>query len=360
METQSTKQRIQIKSKVTSYNKERLYLVWFQNRKRTWESTNEFYFATPKGVFEKQHNKEVKIKVEALRNEREKQFFSNEIDEIIEQKKLKNQDFYTFFDTYIENYTQKDKRVMQAVYLQFKAFSPPPLSTKQVDETLCNKFKEYLESKLNGESPQSYFARFKKFLTYSSKGKNKIFKQNPAVDIKNTKLESSLEKDTLNIEELKLLMNTNCGNEDVKRSFLFACNTGLRFVDIKSLKWKHIKDDKVQINQTKTDVNVKVDLNNNAKQFLDERGNEEDLVFKLPRHNATLKNLDYWGKRAGIEKHITFHVARHTFGTLLAFYENDMNTISKLLGHTSLKHTLKYVRVADEMKKKAVNSIPNY
>jgi len=105
MEMQSTKQRILIKSKVTSENKERLYLVWFQNNKRIWESTNEFIFITPKGILERQHNKEVKIKVEALRNEREKQFFSNEIDEIVEQKKTKNQDFYTYFDSYLNSYT---------------------------------------------------------------------------------------------------------------------------------------------------------------------------------------------------------------------------------------------------------------
>jgi integrase/recombinase XerD len=360
METQSTKQRVLIKCKVTSENKERLYLVWYQNNKRTWESTNEFLFITPKGVLEKQHNKEVRIKVEALRNQREQQFFSNDIDEIVEQKKTKNQDLYTYFDSYIDSYTQKDKRVMLAVYQQFKEFAPPPLSTNQVDESLCVKFKSYLEKKLNGETPHTYFARFKKFITYSSKGKTRIFKQNPTSEIKNTKLESSLEKDTLNIEELKSLITAHCGNDNVKRSFLFACNTGLRFVDIKSLKWKHIKADLLQMNQAKTDINVKIFLNDNAKRFLGDRTNDEDFVFKLPSHNATLKNLDNWAIKAGIEKHITFHCARHTFGSLLAYYENDILTISKLMGHTSLKHTTKYVRIADEMKKKAVNSIPNY
>ena len=360
MEMQSTKQRITIKGKITSDNKERLYLVWYQNNKRKWESTNEFLFITPKGVLERQHNKEVRIKVEALRNDRERQFFNNEIDEIVEQKKTKSQDFYTYFDSYLNNYKQKDKRVMLAVYQQFKEFAPPPLSTKEIDETLCLKFKTYLDKKLNGETPHTYFARFKKFITHSSKGKNRIFKQNPTEDVKNTKQEKSIEKEVLNIDELTLLTASYCGNENVKNAFLFACNTGLRFVDIKALKWKYIKGDSLQMNQAKTDISVNVFLNANAKRFLYERGKDEEFVFNLPSHNATIKNLENWAKTAGVDKHITFHCARHTFGTLLAFYGSDIATISKLMGHTSLKHTMKYVRIADEMKMKAVNAIPNY
>lgn len=360
METRSTKQRVYIKSKVTSENRKRLYLVWYKNGERPWESTDEFLFITPQNSHEKQHNKEVNIKVEALRNARETQFFSNEIDEIIEQKKTKNQDFYTYFDSYLNSYPQKDKRVMLAVYQKFKEFAPPPLSTKQVDENLCSKFKTYLDKKLNGETPHTYFARFKKFITYSSKGKNRIFKQNPIEDVKNTKQEKSIEKEVLNIEELKLLKVSYCGNENVKNAFLFACNTGLRYADIKVLKWKHIKGDKLQMNQAKTDIAVNIFLNANAMQFLYERGNDDEFVFNLPSHNATIKNLENWAKTAGVDKHITFHCARHTFGTLLAFYGGDIATISKLMGHTSLKHTMKYVRIADEMKKKAVNSIPNY
>jgi integrase len=360
MENRSTKQRVLIKEKATSDNKKRLYLVWFQNGKRTWESTNEFIFEKPKGLLERDHNKEVKIKVEALRNLRETQLFTGEIDDAIQQRKNKSQDFYILFANYIKAYDKKDKRVMVAVYNLFKEFAPPPLNTKQVDEVLCLKFKEFLDKRLNGESPSSYFARFKKFITYSSKGKNRIFKQNPAEDIKNTKQEKSIEKDVLDIDELKLLTASYCGNENVKNAFLFACNTGLRFVDIKALKWKYIKGDSLQMNQAKTDVTVNLFLNANAKKYLPKRGKDDEFVFNLPSHNATIKNLENWAKAAGVDKHITFHCARHTFGTLLSYYGSDIATISKLMGHTSLKHTMKYVRIADDMKRKAVNAIPNY
>jgi integrase/recombinase XerD len=194
--------------------------------------------------------------------------------------------------------------------------------------------------------------------------RDKIFRTNPAEDVKNFKTDVSIAKDVLTIEELQVLANTHCGNESVKRAFLFCCNTGLRFVDVKALKWENIKDNVLKVEQSKTKDKatdggvVEITLNDTAIKLLGIPTKNEDLVFNLPTHNSTVKSLDYWAKRGGIEKHITFHVARHTFGTLLAHYETDVITISKLLGHTTLKHTSKYIRTSNEMKQKAVNSIP--
>jgi integrase/recombinase XerD len=358
MENKVTKQRVSIQGKATSQSRTRLYLVWYQNKKRVWESTDEFYYTTPKGAFEKQHNKDVKLKLDALRNQRENEFFKGDIDEVLELKAAQSRDFHQYFEEYLQNYDKKDKRVMSAVLSLLKAFAPAPLPIKKVDETFCTKFKDYLETNLNGTSPTSYFARFKKFVAHCSRGKQKLFKQNPAAEVKMAKPQNVLLKDTLTIDELNALINAQCGNDEVKRAFLFACNTGLRFVDIKALKWQHVKAEAVEIVQAKTDVSVKIGINDNAQAFLPKRGNDDEAVFKLPSHNGTVKVLGYWAKRAGLDKHITFHCARHTFGTLLAYYQNDILTISKLLGHTSLTHTTKYVRVAEELKKKAVNSIP--
>ena len=102
---------------------------------------------------------------------------------------------------------------------------------------------------------------------------------------------------------------------------------------------------------------MSMELNINAQNQLPlKEGNE--FIFCLPSTNGVNKVLKNWAIKAGIEKHLTFHCARHTFGTLLAYYETDIYTISNLLGHSSLKHTTKYVRVSEELKKRAVNSIP--
>ena len=363
MENKGTKQRVHIEGKVTSQNRTRLYLVWLHDKKRVWEATKEFYYTPPKGIFEKQHNKDVKIKVEALRNQRESQLFKGEIEEVMEQKAFKNQDFTSYFENYINSYTQKDKRVMRAVFLKFKEFAPSYITAKEITEKFCIDFKSHLDNNLNGDSPTSYFARFKKMLRQAAR--EKVFRGNPAQDVNNIKKDYSLTKDVLTIEEVQALANAQCGNAEVKRAFLFACNTGLRFVDIKALQWKHFEGDILKIEQAKTKDKaqnggiVEIVLNNTAKQILGKFANDkESHVFKLPSHNGTVKALSYWAKRASIEKHITFHCARHTFGTLLAYYQTDIITISKLLGHTSLKHTAKYIRISNEMKEKAVNAIP--
>ena len=60
----------------------------------------------------------------------------------------------------------------------------------------------------------------------------------------------------------------------------------------------------------------------------------------------------------GINKHVTFHVARHTFATLTLSYRADLYTVSKLLGHSSMRTTQIYAKIMDESKRKSVNLIP--
>lgn len=59
----------------------------------------------------------------------------------------------------------------------------------------------------------------------------------------------------------------------------------------------------------------------------------------------------------GIKKHITFHSARHTYATLQITLGTDIYTVSKLLGHKSLKTTEVYARIVDQKKIDAANRI---
>ena len=63
-------------------------------------------------------------------------------------------------------------------------------------------------------------------------------------------------------------------------------------------------------------------------------------------------------KKANITKHITFHCARHSFGTNLIYYGADMKVASKLLTHSKLTETDRYVRSAEAMKEKALDRLP--
>ena len=93
MAKQAVKQRVKLRDTKTADNRLALYLDWSKDKKRQREYLNLHVFEKEKTVLERHHNKEIYAKAELIRAERERQFFSDEIDDITEQKKVKNQDF---------------------------------------------------------------------------------------------------------------------------------------------------------------------------------------------------------------------------------------------------------------------------
>ncbi len=71
-----------------------------------------------------------------------------------------------------------------------------------------------------------------------------------------------------------------------------------------------------------------------------------------------LKALRHWVARAGIEKHITWHCARHSCGTNLLSNGANIKTVASILGHSGLAHTEKYTRAVDSLKQAAIDSMP--
>ena len=85
---------------------------------------------------------------------------------------------------------------------------------------------------------------------------------------------------------------------------------------------------------------------------------ETDSVFDLPKESTIRKVLKKWVSDSGIDKHITFHCARHTCATLLLNSGVDIYTVKEILGHTDIGTTMQYAKVVDKTKREAVNSIP--
>lgn len=157
----------------------------------------------------------------------------------------------------------------------------------------------------------------------------------------------------LTIDEVRSLVETECFNTEVKRAFLFACFTGLRISDIMALKNDNIMDGNIVIRQKKTSEPVIIPVGTNASIFL-----EAGLPFKLPRINTINQHIKNWVRKAGISKHVTFHISRHTFATMALSNGADLYVTSKLLGHTSVNTTAIYAKIVDEARKKAVDAIP--
>lgn len=172
------------------------------------------------------------------------------------------------------------------------------------------------------------------------------------------------QRDFLTREELRRLMEVETRSTTTKMAFLFSCFTGLRYSDLKQLKWGNIEQSQsgmaIRIEaMKKTEKPVTVPLGTNALAWLPERGDKtlDDLVFDIGTCggcNAALKTM---AKRAGINKRVSFHTSRHSFATLTLAATNDIATVSRLLGHTSVATTQIYAEVLMEDKIAAVNKL---
>ena len=84
----------------------------------------------------------------------------------------------------------------------------------------------------------------------------------------------------------------------------------------------------------------------------------DELIFPLPSYEMCLKTLKRWVKRAEINKHISWHCARHSFAVNILNNGANIKTVASLLGHSGLVHTEKYTRAIDSLKQDAINSLP--
>lgn len=169
----------------------------------------------------------------------------------------------------------------------------------------------------------------------------------------------------LTLEELKVLMSAPCECPIVKQAFLFACNCGLRLSDVISLKWSDINlidgQWRVSTRMLKTDRLVHIPLPKQALRWLperiDRRPHSSERVFDELRKWEIAIYLKPWIESAGIKKKVTFHTSRHTYATMLLTLGADIYTVSKLLGHTSIRHTQRYAKVIDAKKDEAVRNL---
>lgn len=177
-----------------------------------------------------------------------------------------------------------------------------------------------------------------------------------------TPKKESTEIEHLTISELQAMISTEVPKsfnnpENIRNPFLFCCFTGLRFSDVKALKWENIDNNIITLRMKKTKEIVRVPISGNAMKFMP-NAKEKGLVFQIGPLNSLNRGLKAWAKEAKIKKNLHFHMSRHTFGTLALEYSEDIYTVSKLLGHRSIETTQIYAKVLDEGRKKVVDAIP--
>lgn len=136
-------------------------------------------------------------------------------------------------------------------------------------------------------------------------------------------------------------------------AFLFCCYTGLRYSDFVNLSEKNIvtidKRPWLVFNTVKTGAEVKLPLTflfeGKAYKLLRKYKNRLDRFFAIKANSSVNKELIRIRKIAKIEKHFSFHSARHTNATLLIYKGANITTVQKLLGHRNITTTQIYSEV---------------
>lgn len=146
------------------------------------------------------------------------------------------------------------------------------------------------------------------------------------------------------LNKLHLFYETNSNlaqNEKiVLQYFLFSCYTGIRYSDLKLLNAEDIQNNTIHIRMHKTSLGVSIPLSRKANQLLPP--SKSGKIFSIFCNKVTNRILKKIATKSGIDKKLTFHVARHTFATTSLTLGIPIEVICKLLGHTNIKTTQIY------------------
>lgn len=331
--------------------------------KRKKENLDLYIYEKPKNSAERQENREALDFAEKILTKRKSEINENKY-EMFSNKKL-NTNLIEYFERIKDTKTSSKSLQKHWTFTinHLKRYCKPDITTfRNVDEAFCEGFKDYLLNleEIHNNTASGYFEVFREGIKKAYK--EKMIQDYPMRNSKGIK-KTEVKREYLTIDEVKKLALTKCENDKLKRAFIFACLTGLRWSDVYALKWKDIEDFNGQIRlsfrQVKTKGVEHMYLNRQAVELLGDKGNADEKVFAGLQYTTDgYYRLQLWGKEAGINKKLTFHIARHTFATMQLTLGTDLYTVSKLLGHRFIKTTQIYAKIVDEKLKEAVNKIP--
>ena len=263
--------------------------------------------------------------------------------ELAEQQLKSQCNFIEYFQKLISDRQKKAshslivnwKRVLEL----FKAFAETDtVAFSQINIKLIENFKRYLleapnagnkDVEISQNTASNYFSTFKTvlkrafvdgYLTIDLSAKTKGIR------------ELDTRRETLTLEEINLLVNTECDKPVVKQAAFFSLLTGLRHCDVKKLKWGELQKvgDKYRLNftQQKTKGVEYMPISEQAYKVCGEPNHPDQLVFAdLPDVTKISPSLKKWIKAAGINRNITFHTRSHSISSFLLII-NDLQNLN--------------------------------
>ena len=154
---------------------------------------------------------------------------------------------------------------------------------------------------------------------------------------------------------MKVQINSSALNF-VRDMFLFSTFTGISYIDLKNLRYTNIGQQEdgslwIILNRQKTGISSYIPLLNFPKSIIDKyRGTKysghDGKVFKIRTSSSVNGHLKELARLAGINKTLTYHLGRHSFGTEICLSQGvPIETLSKMMGHKSIKTTQIYAEV---------------
>lgn len=375
-----------------------------KNRRREYLSL--YLWQAPRTQLERQQNKELLEITKKIRFEREQELKEDKLGYRLKKEEVEI-NYLDFMAEYHASYTKKDANQIRRARTVFIDFLIDPkgkllpekitgsmteeekeavrksnakkeaqrekkaqglvVRPQQLTKDLMKAFTEYLINRFTGEGAHTVYGRFKKMILAALD--KDIIAKNPCRGVSIKKDYGQLKKEILSQEEIVLLANTHYEKEnpDIHRAFIFCLYCGLRWCDVKDLTYANVdySNKLLKFEQSKTKAHsaasgVVIPLNDGLLHLIGQPkdGNRNQIIFPLPSHTMCLKALRHWVARAGIQKHITWHCARHSCGTNLLSNGANIKTVASILGHSGLAHTEKYTRAVDSLKQAAIDSMP--
>lgn len=264
-----------------------------------------------------------------------------------------------------------DKGVSRATYIRHEtsrrnlerflrdAYQVEDINLKDVDHVFIKDYETYLRTtrNCNNNSTVKYIKNFGKII---KEAMNRDWVQ--ANPFRNVKFHlEEVDKPFLSQVELNRIMKKEFAITriaQVRDVFVFCCFTGLAFIDVKTLTLKDLEQGVdgtlwIRKQRNKSKQWAHIPLLPQARQIIDQyRSNPQCQrkgvllpVLSNQKMNAYLKEI---ADLCGIQKNLTTHCARHTFATTVTLANKiSMESVSKMLGHSSLTMTQKYARILD-------------
>jgi site-specific recombinase XerD len=253
-------------------------------------------------------------------------------------------------------------------FLKWK-YGAEDLDIRKLNHETITEFDFWLKGiqKCNHNSTMKYLSNFKKIVLIAVK--NKWLSSDPFANFKFTK--KPVQRHALTDHELNAIATKNFKNErlqSVRDIFIFSCYTGLSYADVQKLRTDelHIGIDKnlwIFTNRLKTGASTRMPLMPEALAIVEKYKDHPRCVVSgllLPilsnqKMNSYLKEI---ADTCDIDKPLTFHIARHTFATTVTLSHGvPIETVSKILGHSSIKQTQHYAKLTDNKVSDDINKL---